>query len=80
MCNVEEDNIKISYRFMIFSNTTDTIDIGRDQKFLLWSCAKVVLSPGPNGARSEIYTYGNLDISTHFGLKKNCMGLSVWPV
>ena len=40
VCNVEEDNVKISNRFMIFSNTADTIDIGRDQKFLLWDFSK----------------------------------------
>ena len=38
------------------------------------------LSLGPNGAHSEIYTEGNLDISTRFGLKRNCIGRTVWPV
>ena len=48
--------------------------------FCLRFCGKVGLSLGPNGARSEIYTQGNMDISTHFGLKENCIGRSVWPV
>ena len=37
--------------------------------FRLGHCGEVVLSPGPNEARSEIYTYGSLDISTHFSLR-----------
>ena len=48
--------------------------------FCLGSCGEVELSLGPNGAHSEIYTEGNLDISTRFGLKKNCIEWSVWPV
>ena len=48
--------------------------------FCLRRCAKVELSLGLNEAGPEIYTYGNLDISTHFGLKKNCIEWLVWPV
>ena len=48
--------------------------------FRLRSCEQVGLSGGPNGAGPEIDTQGNLDNSTDFGLKKNCIGRSVCPV